>query len=110
MHTGHLLPLPCPPAHLPTCRFPLPLLQERKKLLSFVVVGGGPTGVEVAAEMYDMIHEDLSKLYGDLTKDVQIRVVELMDHVLSTYDRAISIYTAKEFKRAGAQACRAGLS
>ncbi len=32
---------------------------ERKKLLSFVVVGGGPTGVEVAAEMYDMVHEDL---------------------------------------------------
>ncbi|KAG1650550.1 hypothetical protein FOA52_009119, partial [Chlamydomonas sp. UWO 241] len=29
--------------------------EERKKLLSFVVVGGGPTGVEVAAEMHDMI-------------------------------------------------------
>ncbi len=40
---------------------PLPafLPQERKKLLSFVIVGGGPTGVEVAAEMYDMIHQDL---------------------------------------------------
>lgn len=33
--------------------------QERKRLLSFVVVGGGPTGVEVAAELYDMIHDDL---------------------------------------------------
>lgn len=32
---------------------------ERKRLLSFVVVGGGPTGVEVAAELYDMIHDDL---------------------------------------------------
>lgn len=30
-------------------------LQERKKLLSFVIVGGGPTGVEVAAELHDMI-------------------------------------------------------
>ena len=29
--------------------------QERKKLLSFVIVGGGPTGVEVAAELHDMI-------------------------------------------------------
>jgi len=37
--------------------------EERKKLLSFIVVGGGPTGVEVAAELYDMIHEDLSSLY-----------------------------------------------
>lgn len=31
--------------------------------------------------------------------DVRIRVVELMDHVLSTYDRAISNYTAEVFKR-----------
>jgi hypothetical protein len=44
--------------------------QERKKLLSFVVVGGGPTGVEVAAELYDMIECDLSKLYPNIVKDV----------------------------------------
>ncbi len=39
--------------------------QERKKLLSFVIVGGGPTGVEVAAELHDLITEDLVKLYPD---------------------------------------------
>jgi len=32
---------------------------ERKKLLSFVVAGGGPTGVEFASELADMIQEDL---------------------------------------------------
>jgi NADH dehydrogenase FAD-containing subunit len=32
---------------------------ERERLLSFVVVGGGPTGIEVAAELHDVIHEDL---------------------------------------------------
>ncbi len=36
----------------------------------------------------------------------QIRVVDLMDHVLSTYDRQISIYTAEQFKRAGAPGWR----
>lgn len=36
-------------------RAPLAVRQERQKLLSFVIVGGGPTGVEVAAEMHDMI-------------------------------------------------------
>lgn len=34
---------------------------ERKRLLSFVVCGGGPTGVETAAEISDLIHEDLAK-------------------------------------------------
>jgi NADH dehydrogenase FAD-containing subunit len=32
---------------------------ERKRLLNFVVVGGGPTGVEFAAELADLVHQDL---------------------------------------------------
>jgi NADH dehydrogenase FAD-containing subunit len=32
--------------------------QDRKRILSFVIVGGGPTGVEVAAELHDMIFDD----------------------------------------------------
>jgi len=76
-------------------------VEEKEKLLSFVVVGGGPTGVEVAAEVHDMIIENLNRLYPSLMQYVKIRVVELMDHVLGTYDRAISEYTAKHFKRSG---------
>lgn len=55
----------CLPADLcpPACLFTLPLPQatpeDRQRLLSFVVCGGGPTGVEVAAELHDMIYEDL---------------------------------------------------
>ena len=36
--------------------------EEKEKLLSFVVCGGGPTGVEVAAELHDMIEDDLAKV------------------------------------------------
>ncbi|KAG0470931.1 hypothetical protein HPP92_017631 [Vanilla planifolia] len=36
--------------------------EERKKNLHFVVIGGGPAGVEFAAELHDFIREDLSKL------------------------------------------------
>lgn len=39
--------------------------------------------------------------YPELMKDVKIRVIELMDHVLSTYDRKIGEYTAERFSRAG---------
>lgn len=74
-------------------------LQEREQLLSFVVVGGGPTGVEVAAELHDMVADDLRKIYPELMPFVRIRVIELQDHVLSTYDREISKYTAQEFSR-----------
>ena len=37
----------------------------------------GPTGVEVAAELHDMIQEDLRKIYPDLMQDVTIRLIEL---------------------------------
>lgn len=76
-------------------------LQERARLLSFVIVGGGPTGVEVAAEMFDMMQEDMSKLYPELMPFVKIRVIELMDYVLSAYDRKLGEYTANLFKRNG---------
>lgn len=33
--------------------------EERKRLLSFVVCGGGPTGIETAAEIYDLCQEDI---------------------------------------------------
>ena len=38
---------------------PTTTAEERKRLLSFVVCGGGPTGVETAAEIYDLCQEDI---------------------------------------------------
>ncbi|KAF8066288.1 NDB1 [Scenedesmus sp. PABB004] len=80
---------------------PITTNAERAQLLSFVVVGGGPTGVEVAAELHDMIHEDLAALYPGLLPFVSVRVVELTDAILSSYDRKVGSYAAKEFERRG---------
>ena len=55
--------------------------------------------MEVAAELHDMVVDDLRKIYPELMPFVRIRVIELQDHVLSTYDREISKYTAQEFSR-----------
>ena len=47
--------------------------EERKKLLSFVICGGGPTGVEFAAELFDMLNEDLTKLVSQsLTQSTKL--------------------------------------
>lgn len=64
-----------------------------------MVVGGGPTGVEVAAELYDLVREEMGQYYPHICKDAKVRLVELQDHVLSTYDRKISEYTSKLFSR-----------
>lgn len=36
--------------------------EERRRHLNFVVVGGGPTGVELAAELHDFVQEDVARL------------------------------------------------
>lgn len=56
---------------------------ERKKNLHFVVVGGGPTGVEFAAELHDFVSEDLSKLYPSVCGLVKIEVIEAGEHILT---------------------------
>lgn len=46
-------------SNLELASLPTTTPEERQTLLSFVVCGGGPTGVEFASELYDMINEDV---------------------------------------------------
>lgn len=73
--------------------------EERKRLLNFVVVGGGPTGVEFAAELADLLHEDLKHNFPKMKDDVKIQLVEATETVLSMFDKKISEYTEENFKR-----------
>lgn len=57
--------------------------EERKKILHFVVVGGGPTGVEFAAELHDYVTEDLVKLYPKVKDAVKITLLEATDNILN---------------------------
>ncbi|KAK9689707.1 hypothetical protein RND81_09G076300 [Saponaria officinalis] len=81
----------------------LPHLSEehRRKLLQFVIVGGGPTGVEFAAELHDFVTEDLSKLYPSLKPLVNITLVEAGDHILNMFDKRITDFAEKKFQRDG---------
>ena len=46
--------------------------------LNFVVVGGGPTGVELAGALADLIHETMTAEYHDLAVSAaQIHLVDL---------------------------------
>lgn len=72
--------------------------EERKRLLSFVVCGGGPTGVEFAAELYDMLNEDLCKFYPRILRnEISVHVIQSRGHILNTYDEALSKYAEERF-------------
>ncbi len=73
--------------------------EERKRLLHFVVVGGGPTGVEFAAEMHDLLHAELRRAYPELFPEVRITLLEAGKQILSAYDGTLSAYTLRHFRR-----------
>lgn len=73
---------------------------ERKRLLHFAVVGGGPTGIEFAAELHDLVHEDLAKLYPELMPHVAITIYDIAPKVLPMFDRNLAAYATNIFKRA----------
>lgn len=76
--------------------------EERKRLLSFVVCGGGPTGVETAAEIYDLCNEDILQYFPKVCRnDVSIHVIQSREHILNTYSEAISKYAENKFDRDG---------
>ncbi|KAF7967254.1 hypothetical protein HWV62_35045 [Athelia sp. TMB] len=76
--------------------------EERKRLLSFVVCGGGPTGVETAAEIYDFCQEDIMNYFPKVCRDeVSIHVIQSRGHILNTYSEAISKYAEDKFSRDG---------
>lgn len=74
--------------------------EEMRNKLRFVICGGGPTGVEFAAELNDLIEEDIKKKYPALMPYVEITLVDAAEKILSSFSKKLSEYTMKVFSRA----------
>ena len=58
-------------------------------ILTFVVVGGGPTGVELAGALIELIHRVLRKDFPRVAVDrARVVLVEATDHLLGGFARA----------------------
>ena len=65
--------------------------KRRRELLSFVVVGGGPTGVEIAGALGEMKRYILKREYPEIDKDdVRVILVEGTDRFLRTMSQRAS--------------------
>jgi NADH dehydrogenase len=59
-------------------------MDKRRALLTFIIVGGGPTGVESAGALSELIYLVMAKEYHTLNfKEVRIVLVEASDKVLA---------------------------
>lgn len=69
--------------------------EEKSRLLQTVVVGGGPTGMEVAGELQDLHDEDIKKWIPE--SDGKVILVEAMKNVLPMFPQALIDYTKQHF-------------
>ncbi|KAL9539161.1 hypothetical protein MBANPS3_010423 [Mucor bainieri] len=81
-----------------TAAFPNQSPEEVDRLLHMVVVGGGPTGIEYAAELHDFLVDDLASWYPELAGKVKITLVEALPNVLPAFSKHLIEYTESTFK------------
>ena len=63
---------------------------ERARLLSFAMVGGGPTGVEFAGELAELVAGALTKDFPNLRRsEISITLVDASSHPLSAFPRPL---------------------
>lgn len=74
----------------------------QKELLTFVIVGGGYTGVETVAELHDFICGPKAKSYRGINpKDIRIVLVEAMDKILEGFDQDLAKRAQKRLLKEG---------
>ena len=76
---------------------------DQQKLLHFVIVGGGPTGVELAAELAEFLYGTLGPLYAhlDLRKKAVITLVQSHTDLLPQYAPKLRQRALDRLKRLG---------
>ena len=79
----------------------LPFVAEETKrhLLHFAIVGGGPTGMEFAASLSDLIEQDLARIHPNEMKYVRISLYDVAPKVLPMFDATLADYAVKQYKR-----------
>ncbi|MEA2647346.1 MAG: hypothetical protein QOE92_2429, partial [Chloroflexota bacterium] len=76
--------------------------EERRRLLSFVIIGGGPTGVELAGAFSELIHLVLRKDHPRLDLgEVRITLVEAVGHLLRAFPEPLRESAAATLRRKG---------
>ncbi len=77
---------------------------ERQRLLTFVVVGGGPTGVELAGAIADLSRDILAVDFKRVDrKAVRVVLVEMADRILTPFDPPLSEKARAQLEELGVE-------
>ena len=78
--------------------------EERKRLLTFVIVGAGPTGVELAGQVAEMAHRTLrNEFRGIDTNTARILLVDGSPQVLPPFGKNLGKKAQKKLEKLGVE-------
>ncbi|QOV24289.1 NAD(P)/FAD-dependent oxidoreductase [Anabaenopsis elenkinii] len=76
--------------------------EKRLALLTFVIVGGGPTGVELAGAIAELAYQTLKEDFRNIdTSETQVLLLEGMDRILPPFAPDLSAAAAASLKELG---------
>ena len=78
--------------------------KEIGKLMKFVIIGGGPTGVEMAGAIAELSKKVLTKEFATIdTNATKIILLEAGSRILSTASHSLSIYAENTLEKLGVE-------
>jgi NADH dehydrogenase len=78
--------------------------KKREALLTFVVVGGGPTGVELAGAIAEIAHQSVKDDFRDIdTTQAKVLLFEGMERILPPYPPESSAAAQKALEKLGVE-------
>ena len=78
--------------------------EERRSLLAFAIVGGGPTGVEMAGAYAELIRHVLRKDFRDLDlSEVRVILLEAADSLLGTFEPELRAAARRSLESKGVE-------
>lgn len=77
-------------------------ISEAEKYLNFVVIGGGPTGVEMSGAIAEIANKTMFKNFRRIKPErSKIYLVEALPHILPTYPESLGIRAEKDLREMG---------
>eukprot|EP00948_MAST-09A_sp_MAST-9A-sp1_P000026 g26.t1 len=73
--------------------------EEKRRLLTFVIVGGGPTSVEFAGELHDFLAKDLTRWYPEFAHLFSIHLIEAGGSLLSSFEMSLQSYALQQLEK-----------
>jgi NADH:ubiquinone reductase (H+-translocating) len=78
--------------------------EERRRLLNFVIIGGGPTGVELAGAIAELTRVAMAKDFRNIDpRDSRIILVESGPRVLGTFPESLSAFAKVALEKLGVE-------